>query len=298
MNQTKQTSKPFALLTWLLVLAVTCVMALAATSCDSGDKDEPKEPDKEVTNENPRDVLPNHAYNLDQDYGLNYLEDKNIKTASFFFLPNGNVLQRIVYKTGKPTETIRCFSYDGRYYESGNIKYIDLFLASGTKFCEFTIEWPGINSDKIPNLKASYELDFREDELTMDDMEFIETYSSMKVGEIKEIGGSGSGSSSDDTPTIDSRIIGTWEYNEDGDIYRLTFYKSGYVEERTNADNYEDFTFHKFSFDGKKLTLPDDTPFSNNWGTNFTVTFSGSYMTLTNSLTTSSGVTVRFRKKN
>lgn len=130
----------------------------------------------------------------------------------------------------------------------------------------------------------------------MEDMEFIETYSSMKVGDIKEIGGS-SNPSTDDTPTIDSRIIGTWEYNEDGDIYRMTFTQSGYVEERTNADNYEDFTFHKFSFDGKKLTLPDDTPFSNNWGTSFTVTFSDSYMTLSNSLTTSSGVTIRFRKK-
>lgn len=304
MNMTKQHSRPVALLTWLLVLAVTCIIALAATSCDSGDKDEPNEPKKDKLH----DYLLNYAYawNLKNSY-LDKIKGKNIKSASFFFLPNGNVLQRIVYKTG--TTTIRCFSCNTRenerYHSDGRYGrgLIELFLSTGTKCCELytnSVDYgfcTGLWSENVPGLDSTEPLwYFSAENLTGEDVDFIETYSSMKVGEIKEIGGSGS-STDDDTPTIDSRIIGSWEYNEDGDIYRLTFNKSGYVEERTNADNYEDFSYNKFLFDGKNLTLPDDTPFSNNWGTNFTVTFSGSYMTLSNSLTTSSGVNVRFRKK-
>lgn len=216
---------------------------------------------------------------------------------TFYFLPNGNALQRIIYLSGTPTETIRCLSYKGtKYDEYGYLRTFSLYLASGTQFCEFRYNYRNeyyISSESLPDLPNSY-MYFDREQLTTNDVNCIETYSTMKVGDVKEIGG---GSTQQPTTTIDSKILGTWEYDEDGDIYRLKFESNGYVTESTNADNFKETTKGKFTFDGKNLVIPEDTPFSNDWGTEYTVTFSGSYMTLTNSLTTAWGVNVRFKKK-
>lgn len=190
MKQTKSSTWPSLILSRLSALALILFLALAFTSCD---KDEPKTDGdrEEIERENPRNLLSNYAWKPDSFFDEALQINKNVASLTIYFLPNGKALQRVIYTDwSKPGETIRCLSYKGiKWSETGLLYSIGLYVDNGTRICEFEYARPECGG---PHL---YTIDHPDwaglvlvpERLTEYDTDFIETYSSMEVGEFKEI---------------------------------------------------------------------------------------------------------------